>query len=101
MSTEDAMDVEGVPSAFGMEVEGGMQPAAMQQPPDNVVGDARHVVVAFLGDHRADEVVPVNSRVVVIDSAIRLRQAFRALLENGTSRTAFQLVHVSLTERFI
>lgn len=49
----------------------------------SVIDDARAGVVAFLADHRADEIVPDTSRVIVLDCNINLASALRALFENG------------------
>jgi CBS domain-containing protein len=52
-------------------------------PPPDYLQDARTAVISFLRAHRTEEVVPENSRVVVIDSSVRLVHAFRSLLDNG------------------
>jgi 5'-AMP-activated protein kinase, regulatory gamma subunit len=78
---DDAMDVEAPHASFGMDVETG----APDPPPfdPNYLQNARKMVVAFLREHRAEEVVPESSRVVVIDASVLLCHAFRALLDNG------------------
>lgn len=85
MATDDAMDVEASQGpTYGMDVEGVVMPLGpVPAAASDSIRDARNVVATFLRDHRAEDIVPVNSRVVVIDSAVRLRQAFKALLENG------------------
>lgn len=79
MSGEDAMDVE----AACMEVE--------QSAPTEVACEAvqlaRRVVTSFLRGHRAEDIVPANSRVVIVDGAVSLRHALRALLDNGKDNT--------------
>lgn len=93
------MDVEAAVPAFGMDVDvgqggaagggtgagGGGNEADRELPPPDAeaVAEARRTVVAFLEDHRAEEVVPNDSRVVVIDSDVRLCHAFKALLDNS------------------
>jgi 5'-AMP-activated protein kinase, regulatory gamma subunit len=78
---DDAMDVEAPHASFGMDVE-----TISPDPPPfdhNFVQNARKLVVAFLREHRAEEVVPESSRVVVIDASVKLSHAIRALLDNG------------------
>lgn len=78
---DDAMDVEAPQGSFGMDVEVSASDQSSISPES--VQNARRVVVSFLKEHKAEEVVPSNSRVVVIDSSVRLRHAFRSLLDNG------------------
>lgn len=44
---------------------------------------ARRTVAELLRSHKAEDIVPANTRVVLLDASITLQQAFRALLENG------------------
>lgn len=96
---DDAMDVEAALPTFGMDVDVGQGGAAgvaagagsavdgdggdLPPPDAEAVAEARRTVVAFLQDHRAEEVVPNDSRVVIIDSDVRLSHAFKALLDNS------------------
>lgn len=59
------------------------QCATPQSTIDQVIADTRHIVVSFLRERSAEDIVPINSRVVIIDAAVRLRHAFRALFDNG------------------
>lgn len=113
MASDDAMDVETAAQALYMDVEQQIPPTPgasvqsestpssnpthvedSQQTSDDAsispeVADiilmARRVLVAFMRERRTEDIVPDNSRVVIVDGNVRLRQAFRALLENGTS----------------
>lgn len=92
MSSEDVMDVEAAGLA-GMDVEAAPGLTLLTPTPSpalpvsnslsSVVNDARGVVVKFLAEHLADEIVPESSRVVVLDSDVSLLSALRALFENG------------------
>lgn len=112
MATDDAMDVESATQGLYMDVEqqshapGASIPSAIPSTPSTQPvepGDRQHVsdpvtspevaesilvarriVVSFLRERKAVEIVPAHSRVVIVDANIRLRCAFRALLENGT-----------------
>lgn len=88
---DDAMDVEAPHSSFGMDLE----PSAVDTAPINhaAIAEARRVVVSFLRDHQTEEVVPDNSRVVILDSSLPLCHAFRALLENGIRAAPVVDVH--------
>jgi len=44
---------------------------------------ARRMVALFLREHRTEELIPENSRVVLLNSEVSLKAAFRALAENG------------------
>lgn len=103
MSTDDAMDVESATQGLYMDVEHQSIPNAISSnasshPVDNrqVVAEtqirpevaesilvARRVVLSFLEDRKAGDIVPAHSRVVIVDADIRLKHAFRALLDNG------------------
>jgi len=48
-----------------------------------VVGRARRQIAAFLKSHRADEVVPDESLVVIVERGLVLKRAFLALREHG------------------
>lgn len=84
MASDDAMDVESGLLSQGpfMEVDSRQQPMS-QAAIDEAISDARQVVLSFLRSRKAEEIVPANSRVVILDAAVQLRYAFRALLENG------------------
>lgn len=104
MATDDAMDVESATQGlYGMDVEhlpapsvastSSASPSAPEDSPQqlNVSAEvaesilvARRAVHAFLMERKAEDIVPANSRVVIIDGNVRLRLAFRALHENGT-----------------
>lgn len=113
MATDDAMDVESATQGLYMDVEQQSHaPGAILSPmpsttstqpvdpdnrqhlPDPVTSPevaesilvARRIVVSFLRERKTVEIVPAHSRVVIVDADIRLRHAFRALLENGTYR---------------
>lgn len=110
MASDDAMDVETATQGLYMDVE--QQPpsntgpsaetppsSSNQTPGEDVqprandgsvpqgIADtilmARRVLVTFMMERRAEDIVPENSRVVIVDGNVRLRHAFRALLENG------------------
>lgn len=83
---DDAMDVEAPQSGFGMDLELGVVEAT----PLNhaAVSEARRVVVKFLRDHRTEELVPENSRVVVLDSSLQLFQACKSLHDNAVRAAA-------------
>lgn len=112
MATDDAMDVESATQGLYMDVEqqSPLPPTPVPQPdsvastvppqvrdddtpspPEDAISPqvaesilvARRVVVAFLRERKAEHIVPDNSRVVIVDGNLRLKQAFRALLENG------------------
>lgn len=115
MATDDAMDVESITQGVYMDVEhqspthtstSTLEPETTDVPnrsdlveqhherspgdlipPDieETIRAARTGIVSFLRDRKAEQIVPDNSRVVIVDANIRLNQAFRALLENGAS----------------
>lgn len=86
MATDDAMDVESSvhPQSPYMDVDSRQQ-SVSQAIIDDAIEEARQAVVAFLRVRKAEDIVPTNSRVVLIESGVRLRHAFRALIENGAS----------------
>lgn len=111
MASDDAMDVETATQGLYMDVEqqvttnagspaesprssSNETPGEQVQPRANdghvpaeiadIILMARRVLVAFMRERKAEDIVPDNSRVVVVDGNVRLRYAFRALLENGT-----------------
>ena len=75
-----AMEVDGAPQEELDEVplSGGLSVAASLS-----ILQARRAVVSFLKEHLAEEVVPSNSKVVIVESTIKLKYAFKALLQNG------------------
>lgn len=113
MATDDAMDIESATQGLYMDVEqqlASRDPPIMPQPPPAVASStsgnisdspanvdvvpspectdsiliARRVVVSFLRECNAEDIIPETSRVALIDSTLTLKQAFRALVENGT-----------------
>lgn len=111
MATDDAMDVESATHGLYMDVERHPPPqnpplspsaAPIHRPsPDTqrnpsasfdatppqefsqAVSLARRAVVAFLKESAAEDIIPEASRVALIDCTLTLKQAFRALVENG------------------
>lgn len=85
MVTDDAMDVESNIHTHNlyMDVDSRQQQTIPQAVIDDAIAEARQTVISFLRSHSSEEIVPTNSRVVILDSTIRLRHAFRALIENG------------------
>lgn len=49
---------------------------------DEAINEVRQAIVTFLTHRTAETIVPTNSRVVILDGSIQLRQAYRALFEN-------------------
>lgn len=121
MATDDAMDVESATQGLYMDVEQQLpapDPSIPRPPPavassaSGVVNNApahldsvpppeyadsiviaRQVVVAFLRECKAEDIVPEKSRIALIDSTLTLKQGFRSLVENGTySEVQTQLV---------
>lgn len=100
------MDVESATQGlYGMDVEHQLPAPSSAPPPSTAQGPdeapqqlavsgevaesilvARRAVHAFLMERKAEDIVPAKSRVVIIDGNVRLRLAFRALLENGMYR---------------
>lgn len=97
---DDAMDVDAtssslVPSALSPSPPPHQSPLPASSPPPShpsrhllppdpaAITSARHTVAVFLQNHLTEELVPTNSRVVVIESSVRLSHAFRSLLDNG------------------
>lgn len=74
MSGDDVMEDESAAGGVGMDVESAV---------NRVVNEARQVVVKFLAERLADEIVPERSRVVVLDADVSLLSALRALFEYG------------------
>ena len=88
-----------------MDVESPLSPSSPNAESAAVIKDARSGVVAFLADHRADEIVPVISRVIVLDVDVSLASALKALYENGVraapvadTRTASYVALFSVTD---
>lgn len=88
------MDVEHTSSATSATPSTPLAPVPAEEPPVQVsispevaesILVARRAVHAFLMERKAEDIVPSNSRVVIVDANVRLRLAFRALLENGKS----------------
>lgn len=111
MATDDAMDVESATQGLYMDVEQQLPapnpsiprappavasavsgavnnaPAHLDSAPSPEYADsiliARRVVVAFLRECKAEDIVASKSRVALIDSTLTLKQVFRSLVENG------------------
>lgn len=87
MASDDAMEVEAsLPSSPYMDVDSRQHGSASQSIITAAIDEARHAVISFLRMRKAEDIVPTNSRVVMVDSTVRLRHAFRALLDNGMYR---------------
>lgn len=86
MATDDAMDVESSVQSQNpyMDVDSRQQ-SLSQAAINEAIEEARRAVVSFLRMRKAEDIVPSNSRVVLIETGVRLRHAFRALIENGAS----------------
>lgn len=69
---------DGTPVAAGRRACAALSPAAHA-----VVVRARRQIAAFLKAHRADEVVPDESLVVIVERGLVLKRAFLALREHG------------------
>lgn len=95
MAAEDAMDVESNIHTQNpyMDVDSRHQQQTVPQAVvDDAIAEARRAVTFFLRSRIAEEIVPTNSRVVLLDAHIRLRHAFRALIENGAIFFSFFLL---------
>lgn len=44
---------------------------------------ARKIIASFLREHRTDEVILENNRVVILEADLPTQAAFKAFLENG------------------
>lgn len=77
------MDVDSSSSATARHLHQQPQPHLHQPDIESAITDARLAVVAFLTSRHSEQIVPANSRVVLLDCNILVRNAFRALIENG------------------
>eukprot|EP00168_Porphyra_purpurea_P010377 TRINITY_DN2555_c0_g1_i9.p1 TRINITY_DN2555_c0_g1~~TRINITY_DN2555_c0_g1_i9.p1 ORF type:complete len:492 (+),score=83.47 TRINITY_DN2555_c0_g1_i9:1030-2505(+) len=92
----DAMSLEPPPTGAGDAHGGVPKRVAVGRRGSRALSAASHVVVvrarrqiaAFLKSHRADEVVPDESLVVIVERGLVLKRAFLALREHGIRAAA-------------